>query len=381
MKKLITIGICALGLAGFSATDAKIKEMLAKKDYMSAVVEVSALQLTNGVVTAADVNGLVDAAVKTNAAIKTRILCNANMYAFADAIAAYEAVKNPKGMLYIAEYSKNNDLMVETWAKALDMPETTGEMLFKHCPTMAIREANLELFKRSAEKILKEYPHGYCIYVFNHNAKTSEYIEWSKTCIKNINSKTIGNGWFSILNYDRKFTKLNFLRTDEYYFEDVFKKYAKELNGKQMYKFLTTIKKASYFDKAIELIEKNITKPDAAFEFSKYVNKKEKNKKVTERVFPVISKDVKLGLDAALYLNDTDKIIDMLLVANEELTAEQLEKVIPVINSLSADYRAADVVKALRNINARYTLRLYNERETWEPILSKIRALIDVRQN
>ena len=38
MKKLITIGICALGLVGFAATDAEIKEMLAKKDYMSAAV-------------------------------------------------------------------------------------------------------------------------------------------------------------------------------------------------------------------------------------------------------------------------------------------------------------------------------------------------------
>ena len=70
----------------------------------------------------------------------------------------------------------------------------------------------------------------------------------------------------------------------------------------------------------------------------------------------------------------------MLLTAKEELTADQLENVIPVINSLDADYRAADVVKALRNINARYTIKLYDDRKTWEPILSKIRALIDVRQ-
>jgi hypothetical protein len=231
MKKLITIGICALGLAGFAATDAEIKEMLAKKDYMSAVVKVSALQLTNGVVTAADVNGLVDAAVKTNVRYKVVALCNANMYTFADAIAAYEAVKKSNTMLYIAKYSKNDDLIVETWAKVLDMPETTGEMLFKHRPTMAVREANLELFKRSAEKILKEYPRGYCIYVFDAHAKTSDYVEWSKTCIKNINSKTIGLGWLNVSNYDRKFTKLKFLKTDEYYFEDVFKTYANELNN------------------------------------------------------------------------------------------------------------------------------------------------------
>jgi hypothetical protein len=127
-------------------------------------------------------------------------------------------------------------------------------------------------------------------------------------------------------------------------------------------------------------MEKNITKPDVAFEFSKYADKKEKNKEMTKRMFPVISKDVKLGLDAALYLNDTDKIIDMLLVANEELTAEQLEKVIPVINSINANYRASEIVEALRNMNARYTLKLYDDRKTWEPILSKIRALIDVRQ-
>ena len=380
MKKLITIGICALGLAGFAATDAEIKEMLAKKDYMSAAVKVTTVQLTNGVVTATDVNGLVDAAVKTNAEWKVVFLAKCNVIDPIETIALFETARKPNYMMQTAVNTKNEDIMADAWAKVLDMPETTGEMLFKHRLTIAIREANLELFKRSAEKILKEYPQGYCIYVFNSDAKTSEYVEWSKTCIKNINFKTIGDGWFYVLNYDRKFTKLNFLRTDDYYFEDVFKTYVKELNCKWIYKLLTAINKASYFDKALVLIEKNITKPDIAFEFSKYADKKEKNKEMTERMFPVISKDVMFGLDAALYLKDNDKLIDMLLVANEELTAEQLKQVIPIINSLDVDYRTAEVVKALRNINSRYTLRLYNEREVWEPILSKIRAMIDVRQ-
>jgi hypothetical protein len=380
MKKLITIGICALGLAGFAATDAEIKEMLAKKDYTSAIMKTSELQLTNGVVTVADVNGLVDAAVKTNAICKVAALCNANMYTFADAISAYETVKKPASMLYMVKVSKNTDLIVETWAKVLDMPETTGKMLVDYCLAIDIREANLELFKRSAEKILKEYPYGYCYYVFNCNAKTPEYLEWSKTCIKNINSKTIGSGWFSVRKYDNKHTKLKFLLNDEYYFEDTFKRFAKTFKPNQMKAFLYAISKASYVNKVIAVLETNIDEPQTAFVFSKFVDKREKNTEMTERMFPIISKDVKLGLDAALYLNNTDKIIDMLLISNEELTAEQLEKVIPVINSLSADYRTTDVIKALRDINARYTLKLYDDRKTWEPILSKIRALIDVRQ-
>jgi hypothetical protein len=379
MKKLIlTIGICALGLAGFSATDAEIKEMLAKKDYMSAAVNIKSVQLTNGVVTAADVNGLVDAAIKTNVRYKVVALCNANMYTFADAIAACEAIKKPDVMLYIAKQSKNTDLMVEAWSKALDMPETTGKTLIDYCPNIDIREANLELFKRSAEKILKEYPQAYVHYVFSYHAKTSEYKEWSMSCLKNIKENTFEGvwAWPGLYNYDTRIAKTGFARTNDFYFEKAFT----QINFVSVKYYINYIYRCKFKDKAIETMAKSIIEPDTAFEFSNHVDARENNKEMTKRMFPVISKDVKLGLDAALCLNDTNKIIDMLLAAKEELTAEQLDKVIPVINSLSADYRAADVVKALRDINARYTLKLYDDRKTWEPILSKIRALIDVRQ-
>ena len=186
MKKLITIGICALGLAGFAATDAEIKEILAKKDYMSAAANISRTQLTNGVVAAADVNGLVDAAVKTNAEWHVVYLANCNVIDPIETIALFEKARKPYFMMQTAFNTKNEDVMADTWAKILDMPETTGKILHAYRGTVAFRDANFELFKRSSEKILKEYPRVYVHYVFNQRFKHPEYRDWSMGCLKNI---------------------------------------------------------------------------------------------------------------------------------------------------------------------------------------------------
>ena len=381
MKKLITIGICALGLAGFAATDAKIKEMLAKKDYMSAAVNISRTQLTNGVVAAADVNELVDAAVKTNAEWCVVYLANCNVIDPVETIALFETSRKPYFMMQTAFNTKNEDVMADTWTKILNMPETTGKILYDFRGTIAFRDANFELFKRSAEQILKEYPRAYVHYAFNSKFKNNEYKEWSKACIKNINENTFGinpHDWINLVEYDKVIVKTGFSKSNDFFFESIFTRISSDVIAKTYINILYN--KCDFKEKAIGIMVKSITDSKIAVIFANRIDKIEKNTEMTKRMFPIIAKDVKLGLDAALYLNDADKIIDVLLVANEELTAEQLEKVIPVINSLNADYRAADVVKALRDINARYTLKLYDDRKTWEPILSKIRALIDVRQ-
>ena len=55
-----------------------------------------------------------------------------------------------------------------------------------------------------------------------------------------------------------------------------------------------------------------------------------------------------------------------------------MNKIILILNSFDPDYRPTEVLKALKVINKKYTLKLYDNHDTWEPILSKIRALIDV---
>lgn len=104
------------------------------------------------------------------------------------------------------------------------------------------------------------------------------------------------------------------------------------------------------------------------------------NKDTTQSIYSKIkSKSVKL--DIAYYLEDKDKIIDILLSIDDSISSKQIEKAIEVINTFDPDYRTADVLKALRVINKKYTLKLYDDHDTWEPILSKVRALIDIYSN
>lgn len=86
-------------------------------------------------------------------------------------------------------------------------------------------------------------------------------------------------------------------------------------------------------------------------------------------------------IEVALYLNDVDKVIDTLIAVDNTLDADSINSAITVINALDPDYRAADVLKALRVVNKKYTLKLYDDRDTWEPALSKVRALIDTYNN
>lgn len=92
-----------------------------------------------------------------------------------------------------------------------------------------------------------------------------------------------------------------------------------------------------------------------------------------------IESDPLIARKAALVLKDNDKLLDALVKSTDGMTADDINTVITMAVAFDADYRAAEVLKVLKNINSKYTLKLYDDRDTWEPILSKIRALIDTR--
>lgn len=100
----------------------------------------------------------------------------------------------------------------------------------------------------------------------------------------------------------------------------------------------------------------------------------------TKKVYPFL-KNVKNKIDVALYLKDNDKLVDSLLEIDNSFDAKTIDSIVAIINTFDADYRSADVLKVLKNINKKYTLKLYDDRDTWEPILSKVRALIDTYNN
>lgn len=109
-------------------------------------------------------------------------------------------------------------------------------------------------------------------------------------------------------------------------------------------------------------------------------DKTDGTKEATKSIYSKL-KDPSVKLDIALYLNDGDKLVDVLMAIDNSIAPEKIEKAIVVINTFDPDFRAADVLKALRVINKKYTLKLYDDRDTWEPILSKVRALIDTYNN
>lgn len=91
--------------------------------------------------------------------------------------------------------------------------------------------------------------------------------------------------------------------------------------------------------------------------------------------------DINGKIYIAVQTCDADKLLIALQnVKQDTLDPETATKIIAVLNGQPADWRTADVVKALKNINSMYTIKLYDNRDAWEPILSKIRAMLEVRQ-
>ncbi len=111
---------------------------------------------------------------------------------------------------------------------------------------------------------------------------------------------------------------------------------------------------------------------------SKVLDKVYENKSTTLAAVDSLSCS-KSKLDAALYCNDMDKVLEVLVACDTTLEAKDIEAALGPINALDPDYKPAEVLKALKAVNQRYTLKLYDDRDAWEPVLSKIRAMIDCR--
>lgn len=110
----------------------------------------------------------------------------------------------------------------------------------------------------------------------------------------------------------------------------------------------------------------------------KTVDKACGNKSTTLGAIDFLSNS-KAKLDAALYCNNADKLIEVLATCDTSLGAKDIEAALPAVNALDPDYKPAEVLRALKAVNQRYTLKLYDDRDAWEPVLSKIRAMIDCR--
>jgi hypothetical protein len=372
MKLKTIIGTIALAASTcFGATDAELKAMLDAKDYNGFAFTANNIQLTN-LLDKTSAPNVVTEYAKANILHRTKYIITAQLIDPIDAINIYVENKNSEAM-YLAADTKNDDLIIDTWSKLIDIPEIDIKpIFFVLWSNIKIKQNNLELTKKTANRILKEYPINYTSFIYYYDKTASDdYKLWAKECVLNINKETCNLVGF------KQLIPRNFGKTINFYFENIFKINSID-NSNVIVKYLYY---TDYYNQAIEVLANNLIDPESAYKrFSLEADKIAKNKEMTKRMWPVISKDIHLGLDAAKYLNDVDKVIDILLVAKEELSAEELNSVIPMINALEIDYRKDDIIKALRNINGRYTLKLYDDRETWEPVLSKIRALIDVRQ-
>ena len=128
----------------------------------------------------------------------------------------------------------------------------------------------------------------------------------------------------------------------------------------------------------MKLCTNNVYKTKICFKFyemsndKKYLDMIDFDKLIAEKQYSI-------ALEDAIVAKDVDKIIDILCVI-PDVTGDEANSIIAPINSVEANYRKEDILKGLENINSRCTIKLYDDQKTWEPILAKIRAMINLRK-
>ena len=121
----------------------------------------------------------------------------------------------------------------------------------------------------------------------------------------------------------------------------------------------------------------------AMFRGAKTIDKIRGNKDASidllEKCLAKDSIDENFLFEIALYIGNNDKIIDIVTDTKGGLSPKNIEEFIKIVVGADIDYKKAEILKALKTVNQRYTLKLYDDRDKWEPVLSKIRALIDTK--
>ena len=147
------------------------------------------------------------------------------------------------------------------------------------------------------------------------------------------------------------------------------------------YGSLKTINSPKFYYEGLKIAKDNSKNVATRIACAIFIDKKAKTKEASASIYGYVVENGTWSEAAslALYLNDSDKILDVYKKIGTDATADQINAFIPIVNALDYNYRSAEVLDILKNINAKYTLKLYDDRDTWEPILSKIRAMIDAR--
>ncbi len=275
------------------------------------------------------------------------------------------------------EDAQKNNLLFGAWT-VLDWKSKTfmdSSAIEEACRKIAASNSSL----KGAAIAGMLFPYGAYRYIEGSDALIEQYFDLVRDSVL---SGKLTNAWaFDFASYVHVVKRDYVLCSQLINNIELFKRYSS--SSTLTPPFIGTIYK--YLEPTLSGIRKQYLATCATADFqlvtvARVQDKVDGNKKTTESIYSKLAA-VSTKLETAFYLNDNDKMIDVLLTIDNSISPELIEKAVAQINTFDPDYRAADVLKALRVINKKYTLKLYDDRDTWEPILSKVRALIDTYNN
>ena len=400
MKKLIltlTFGLILFSSNGQNVTTyTSAKEAYDAKDYITLTEKYSWESFSN-LVTAADIMPLYTQYIaKTNTGIiNTRLIKlmtdEQKEIVFNEYISKQLTADAFDFLLQINQLSKDNfnankiDLILETEANRtyLDTKKIFISTYLYNISEYLVTK--LDVIKRiCANKYVRSYNKNALIYSLDRKYmdKNNEFIIFAKENINSFEAEFIGV-YFSKIHFslDKKLNNETFATKFNADF-DLFNKGIKSWEYDMVFNFLKEIYANDFvlFTSSKENLlgyiqNENVTEEQKLFIINKF--DKFYNNELCNTAFDTFSWKTKVEI--ATKAKDVNKIIDTMSEVKNTLSAETLNEIIKLINVTDIDFRKAEINKILRNINAQYTLYLYDDKDTWEPIISKVRALIDIR--
>ena len=98
-----------------------------------------------------------------------------------------------------------------------------------------------------------------------------------------------------------------------------------------------------------------------------------------EKLYVRLNGEIKVK--CAVYIKDLDKLIDSLnIIIPTNFSAKRINTICDILSEAADNYRTTEIVEIVSKLNKIYSPNLEKDSEKWEPVIAKIRSLIEINK-
>lgn len=169
---------------------------------------------------------------------------------------------------------------------------------------------------------------------------------------------------FHLINYDKKFFTYENDRMQLFFYHMVIP----ELYQYSQIFLIMAEKYIALCKDNTDNIVKMVQKLDTVYNTKKY----------SEKYYTKFDGNFNVQFELAYTMDSQDKMVDLLVKNTDNMTFDQVERVVYALNAVDDEYRKTDIDNILKNLKTKYGNK-ETESTAWEKLIEKIDAMIELR--